>query len=144
MENIESNNTEYYYEQANMLRERGDSEEAIKAYDKVIELDPNHVEAYYFKGYALELLVQTSGDISKYQEAIKAYNKAIELNPNYAPAYSAKAVAWKTIGDIESKKAFDEFYKLRPHMRRPLDDEREVLNSRQKINYKDFIYKSFQ
>ncbi|HJD59285.1 MAG TPA: tetratricopeptide repeat protein [Rickettsia endosymbiont of Omalisus fontisbellaquei] len=126
--NTESNNIEHYYEQANMLSERNDYEEAIELFDKVIELDPNHFEAYYNKGYALEGLGYTSGDINKFLEAIKAYDRAIEIKPDYTIAYQAKGILWKTIGDIESRKAFGEFYKLRPDRRKlsATQDEQEI------------------
>ncbi len=50
-------------------------EEAIKAFDKVIELNPNESylnETWFFKARAL-------ADIKKYEDAIKAYDKSIEL-----------------------------------------------------------------
>ena len=41
---------------------------------KVIELNPNHADAYYSRGAAKESL-------GKLEEAIQDYSKAIELNP---------------------------------------------------------------
>jgi len=54
-------------------------EEAIQAFDKAIELDPNYARALYSKGSALY-------DQGKYNEAIEAYDKAIEIEPQYAEA----------------------------------------------------------
>jgi superkiller protein 3 len=48
--------------------------EAIKAYDKAIEINPLNWNAWYAKGIALEKL-------GKSNEATKAYKKAVELNP---------------------------------------------------------------
>ena len=47
-------------------------EEAIKYFDKAIELDPNHCLIYNFKGISLLSL-------EKYEEAIKCFDKAKEL-----------------------------------------------------------------
>ncbi|MEI0612735.1 tetratricopeptide repeat protein [Brachyspira pilosicoli] len=89
-------------------------EEAIKDYNKSIELNLNYSEAYYnranAKSYlgndreaiedynkAIELNPNSSYDynnrgnaknnLKQYKEAIKDYNKAVELNPNNAQAY---------------------------------------------------------
>ncbi len=49
-------------------------DEAIKACDKAIEINPIDWNAWYAKGIALEKL-------GKSNEATKAYKKAVELNP---------------------------------------------------------------
>ncbi len=54
---------------------------AIKAYQKVIELDPTYVEAYNNLG----IIYQDIGDFDK---AFEAYQKAIEVNPQYEKAYN--------------------------------------------------------
>ena len=55
-------------------------EEAIRDYNKAIELDPNNVDAYGNRGDAYVKL-------GKYEEAIRDYNKAIELDPKSKWAY---------------------------------------------------------
>ena len=62
------------------LRKQGKLEEAITAYKKAIELDPNDAAAYGNLGIALRKQ-------GKLEEAITAYKQAIELNPNDAAAY---------------------------------------------------------
>lgn len=59
-------------------------EEAIKAFDKAIELDPKYAAAYNEKGYALACLEKHNG-------AIRCYNQAIALKPDYVEAYYKKA-----------------------------------------------------
>ena len=56
-------------------------EEAIAAYEKAIQLNPQYADAYYN-------LVNTLDEIEKYEEAMAAYQKAIQLNPQYASAYN--------------------------------------------------------
>jgi tetratricopeptide (TPR) repeat protein len=50
------------------------SDEAIKAFDKAIELNSQYSAAWYNKGRVLYKL-------NKSDEAIKVYDKAIEINP---------------------------------------------------------------
>ena len=50
------------------------SDEAIKAYNKVIEVDPKNPDAWYNKGLALAKL-------KKFDEAIEAFMKATKINP---------------------------------------------------------------
>lgn len=54
--------------------EQGKSEEAVKAFDRAIEINPQQADAWMIKGIALE-------DLGKRDEAILAYRKAIEINP---------------------------------------------------------------
>lgn len=57
--------------------------EAIQAFDKAIELDPQLLEARYNKADALIALF-------KYEEAIQTYDEIIELNPQDVDAWSYK------------------------------------------------------
>jgi Flp pilus assembly protein TadD len=67
------------------LEDLGKYDEAIQAFDKALELDPQNAEAWSEKGYAL-------GELGKYDEAIQALDKAIELDPQNAEAWSEKGV----------------------------------------------------
>jgi tetratricopeptide (TPR) repeat protein len=84
---------EKYFENANLYLWRGyyfrqleKNEEAIKDYDKAIELEPNITAGYNNRGLAKNYL-------KKYEEAIKDLNKAIELDPNYLFAYNNRGLA---------------------------------------------------
>ena len=59
------------------------SDEAITAYDKAIEINPQNSYAWADKGDALVKL-------GKSDEAIKAYDKAIEINPRNLIALEGK------------------------------------------------------
>lgn len=69
-------------------------EQAIKDYDKVIELNPNDANAYLNRGNAY-------GNLGQYDQAIKNYDKAIELNPNDANAYVGRSNAYYHLGQKE-------------------------------------------
>jgi len=71
-------------------------EEAIKAYDRAIELKPDYAIAYYNKGCTL-------GKLERYEEAIVAYDKAIELDPDYVGAYYQRSI-YLSLKEYKSKK----------------------------------------
>lgn len=63
----------------------GDWKGAIKEYDKAIALNPNHADAYYFRGGA-------RANLKQYAAAIKDYNKAIRLNSDNVAAFVGRAM----------------------------------------------------
>lgn len=69
-----------YYVRAIEKLKKGDSQGALVAFNKSIELNPNNAEAFYGRGN----LYYQQGD---YQQAIADYNRAIAINPSYANAY---------------------------------------------------------
>ncbi|MBW5398273.1 tetratricopeptide repeat protein, partial [Brachyspira pilosicoli] len=64
-------------------------EEAIKDYDKAIELNPNNGAFYNNRGVSKE-------NLEEYNEALKDYKKALELDPNYD-------IARENIKEIQDK-----------------------------------------
>ena len=61
-----------------------EDEKAIVCFNKLLELDPNNKEAYYWRGNAY-------WQVSEYNSALNDYNKAILLNPKKAEYYSGRA-----------------------------------------------------
>jgi tetratricopeptide (TPR) repeat protein len=71
----------------------GDYRQAIRDYDKAIELNYSRDDlAYYHRGVAYSKLEDHS-------QAIRNYDKAIQLEPKYAPAFYARGVAYFKLGD---------------------------------------------
>ena len=64
-------------------------EEAIKYYDKILEVNPDDQKALLNKGSVLK-------DLERYEEAIKYYDKILEVNPDHVKALSNKGIslAW--------------------------------------------------
>jgi serine/threonine protein kinase len=84
-------------------------EEALKAYEEAIRLDPNYAIAHTSKGYVLYRM-------RSYEEALKAYEEAIRLDPNYAIAHTSKG---RTLTELkryeEALKAYEEAIRLDPN-----------------------------
>jgi len=90
-----------WYGMGNARAKEGDNEDALIAYDKALEVDPNHVRAWNNKGIALSRL-------ERFEEAIGCYDKAIEIEPQYANAWYNKANALRNFGQSLVDKANDD------------------------------------
>ena len=90
-----------WYSVGNERAKEGDNEDALIAYDKALELDPNHVSAWNNKGIVLSRL-------KRFEEAIVCYDKAIEIDPKYVNAWYSKANAARNFGQSLVDKANDD------------------------------------
>src|SRR5216683_64559 len=81
-------------------------EEALKAVEQGIYLDPRDAKAYNGKGVAL-------GELKRYEEALLAYEQAIRFAPNYASAYNNKGDALDQLERYkEAKQAYEKARQL--------------------------------
>ena len=88
--------------------ELGRAEEAIKCYDKVIRLNPDHHYAYAGKANELAIL-------RKHKEAIKCYDVAISLKPDWDESHYNKGVALEGAREYEEAiKCYDVAISLNP------------------------------
>jgi tetratricopeptide (TPR) repeat protein len=84
-------------------------EEAIRCFDKAIELDPDNGPAWTNKSWALNLL-------SRYDEAIECCNKAIEINNNQKMAWFNKGVSLDKLERFyEAIECYDKTIELDPN-----------------------------
>lgn len=67
------------------LGELGKHEDAVKCYDRALEIDPDFADAWYNKG---ELLCE----LAEFDDGIKCYDKVLEIDPNYASAWYIKGL----------------------------------------------------
>jgi tetratricopeptide (TPR) repeat protein len=106
---VDTKRTRNWYNKGVALGELGKYEEAIKCYDRAIEIKSNYEQAWYNKGWAL-------GELGKYEEAIKCYDKAIEIKPNYEQAWYNKGVALGKLGKHEEEiKCYDKAIEIKPN-----------------------------
>jgi tetratricopeptide (TPR) repeat protein len=83
-------------------------EEAIKCYDKALEINPRHVKAWTNKGLALVAL-------RRFEEAIQCLDKALEINPGYDKAWNPKGVALNALGRYaEAIQCYDRALEINP------------------------------
>ena len=72
------------------FHKQSDYDRAIEDYNRAIDLNPDHADAYSNRGLVCEI----KGD---YDRAIEDYNKAIELKPDLAEAYRGRFATNKAI-----------------------------------------------
>jgi tetratricopeptide (TPR) repeat protein/tRNA A-37 threonylcarbamoyl transferase component Bud32 len=73
------------------LSNLGKPQEAIACYNRALEINPTHADAWCNKGAALY-------DLGKPQEAIACYDRALEINPTHADAWLNKGAALYDLG----------------------------------------------
>src|SRR3972149_8840742 len=83
-------------------------EDALKACDKAIEVNPHDLAALFNQGVVL-------CNLGRYADALKAYDKYLEIVPDYPYALNNKGVALCNLGRYEDAiKAFDKALKVYP------------------------------
>jgi tetratricopeptide (TPR) repeat protein len=88
----ESRTANYYYAQGRVQSEQEKFEDAIKSFDRALQIEPNYALAFNARGYAYLRL-------RYYESAVADFSKAIRLNPNYANAYWNRSAVKKAAGD---------------------------------------------
>jgi tetratricopeptide (TPR) repeat protein len=84
-------------------------EDAIRSYEKALDLDPNLVDAWLAKGKALRRL-------KRYEEAIAANDRAIQLQPENSSGWFGKGYALSEIQKYpEADAAYAQAVKLNPN-----------------------------
>ena len=97
-DNTSISSPEYWFEEGNQLWRIGNTNAAIEAFDRVLQLDPHPNLAYiswFSKGYAL-------GFAGRFQESLEACTKAIEINRTYYDALRCRAGALLELGRYEA------------------------------------------
>ncbi len=83
--------------------------EAIRAFDRVIELNADHTEAHLFRGVSL-------ANHGRHREALEAFDRAIVLNPRSVMAHDSRGWSLGNLGRTEEAlRAFDRALEVDPH-----------------------------
>jgi len=93
--------------QADRLRESGQYQKAIAAYDQVIAANSNVAQAHWGKCYSLNSL-------GRAVEGLAACDAAIAINPNYPEALWSKGAALQQQNPVEALKLYDQATALKP------------------------------
>jgi tetratricopeptide (TPR) repeat protein len=86
------------------LLEEGQYDHAIACFNRVIEINPRHADAYNNRGLAY------SGGKGQYDQGISDFNKAIEINEKDAWAYNNRGLAYAE-GKGQYDKAISDYNK---------------------------------
>jgi len=89
-----------YYQMGYVYNRNKNYTEAISAFDKSIDVNPNNTNSYYGKGNSLKAL-------GKNVEAIELYRKAVEINPLNYRAYINMGTSYHTLEQLD--KALEAF-----------------------------------
>lgn len=105
---INSANATELHTQGNTLYNLNRYDEALVAYNRAINLQPDYAEAWKDKGKALS-------ELKKYQEAQEAYDKAIQLKPEYLEAWTGRGYALDELQQHqEAIASFEKALKIQP------------------------------
>ncbi|WP_218080261.1 tetratricopeptide repeat protein [Anthocerotibacter panamensis] len=93
----------YSYNLGHIYKERGQHQESISCFQRVLQIDPGHATAWYYLGGILEEQQQLDA-------AVEHYRKAIQFKPDYAEALNnlgnalvEKAVDLKLDFDLDNR-----------------------------------------
>ncbi|HEY9634417.1 MAG TPA: tetratricopeptide repeat protein [Coleofasciculaceae cyanobacterium] len=107
--------------EADRLRQSGQYQKAIAAYDQVIASKPDVAEAYWGRCYSLNSIQQPA-------EAIASCNKALEFNPNYADALWSKGAALQQQQNLlEALKNYKQATDIKPNFPEAWNNQGVVL-----------------
>jgi protein O-GlcNAc transferase len=101
-------NSVYYNNFGNALKDQGRLDEAISCYQKALQLRPDYFAAYNDMGNAFR-------DQGKLSEAISCFQMAVQLRPNYFGAYTNMGNAFQDQGKLsEAISCFQKAVKIKP------------------------------
>jgi tetratricopeptide (TPR) repeat protein len=105
------------------LASLGRYKEAIRCYDKALELDARDINAWNNKGASLDSL-------GRYEEAIPFFDRALELDPCHINAWSNKGASLESLGHYEDAiRCFDKALELDPRYANAWINKGNSLNS---------------
>lgn len=94
-----------------LLKKAGETdnyEEKHRLYDKALNLDPLHLDAWIQKGFALDRM-------GKSREALECYDKALEIDPENLGVRCLKGFAFNNLKEFEKAiESYDEVLKVKP------------------------------
>ena len=103
-----------YYQRGCAKKKLGEYKEAIRDFNKAIELNPEYQEAYAHRGCVKSL------QFREYKEAIQDFDKAIELDPKYTSASVGRGMAK---ADLKQHAAASRDYQTARRLARQANDK---------------------
>jgi tetratricopeptide (TPR) repeat protein len=111
-----------WFNKGDGLEDLGRSDEAIKCYDRALEIDPQYEWAWIGKGFSL-------ASLDRLDEALECFDKALEINPQYADAWFGKACAEDKLDqNRDTAMSFHKFIEVAP-----ASDAQQIQAARQRL-----------
>jgi tetratricopeptide (TPR) repeat protein len=141
-------NAEHWNNKGNEFYDAKNFEEAIKCYEKAVQLNPGDAVLFNNLGNALIGLAEIKRDETLYQEAIEKYKEAAEKDPNNAFVYIFWGYALASLAEIKKdetlyKEAFEKIEKavqLDPNNTTALNNWGYALASLAEIKKDETLY----
>lgn len=106
---LKPNGYETYYNEGVFLQQSGNFNQAIKSYNKSIELMPQFVNNYYNLG------VIYLNDVKDFELALKMFEKAEQINPNMEEIFYMQGLTQEKRGNLsEAKAAYNKALHIKP------------------------------
>ena len=119
----EFSNAQDWFNHACDLCDIAQYEEAIAAFDHVIEFDSEHFEAWFNRAAILH-------GLERYEEAIASYTKVIEINPDYSSAWLNRGNVFSYLERYtEALEDFDKTLELEPENLEVWESRTGILNA---------------
>ena len=90
-----------FHKRGNRYSRSGSYEQAIRDYNRAIEMDGAFAEAYYDRGFSFY-------ELGRYEEAISDLSRAIELNPGDDRYYGQRALVYLFADQLDLAQADQE------------------------------------
>lgn len=81
----------WYKKGVDLYYKQGKFQEAVECFNRVIEMAPNHANAWTEKGICLK-------ELGRYEEALQCFNRALELDARVPAVYYAKGETLEKLG----------------------------------------------
>jgi Flp pilus assembly protein TadD len=123
VENFPAKTIEQWLDEGLNHHKAGHYEQALKAFDQVMLIDPHYARAYRSKGDVLY-------DLKRYEEALAAYEQAIRLDPNHVRIHRNRGDILRRLKHYnEALAAYDEAIRLEPRAAHTYNARGNVLYS---------------
>jgi protein O-GlcNAc transferase len=76
------------------LKNLGRFDEALRGYERALEIQRDFADAHYNRGNVLK-------ELKRFQDALESYERALAINPGYAEAHVNRGIALQTIGRVD-------------------------------------------
>ena len=117
-----------FYRRAYLLHKLGKGTEAIANWNKVLDIEPNHVDALVSKGVVFSEIYSMTKSKQAYKDAIRYYNEALQIDPNSTYALSNKGyLLEENHKESEAMQCYDKIIHLEPDNRHILSAKGQLL-----------------